>query len=242
MNTSIFTQKLLRQRGFLASLISLLALFVGLGASLTAEAQSYNSDNITISASPSGGIATSTKYDGSRDKAPYNPLFNGAILGNGSLFDQATGSLTITAASANLSTSSSKPFTESLLLYRVYLSGTTPPANLSKITFDLLSADNNSNDVTFGVSNVAIDLLHHPAVLGGGTYVVEIFYQSTYTKNIANVDEPYQIIDPGAVNIGYRATFKVLTPLVTPSGGTSMWISTGVIAGQPVASGWGRQW
>ena len=240
MQTQISTHRLFQSRNYCKILLSLFALLTGLGVSNTVKAQGYDSNNITINASISGGAVASKLYDGLQDIGPYNPLFNGADLGSGGEFNQATGSLIISAASASLTTSASKPFTASSVLYRVYPSGATPPTALSTLVLNRTSASNTGSPVTFAVSNAGIDLLHQPTVLGGGLYTVEIFYQSTYTKNVAGVNNSYTIIDPGTVNVGYRATFKVKTPIITPTGGSSIWVSTAPAAGQPAtASGVG---
>ena len=69
MQILTFTQKLLRQRRFLSSLIPLFALFVGLGASQTAYAQGPAIDDVEaiFSAKPTGSPSAATvNYAGPR--------------------------------------------------------------------------------------------------------------------------------------------------------------------------------
>jgi len=60
-------------------------------------------------------------------------------------------------------------------------------------------------------------------LLGGGNYTLEIQYVTTYSL----FGSPTVISDPSTTT-GYRATFDVIAPVVTPSGGTTTWISGGV--------------
>jgi len=69
-------------------------------------------------------------------------------------------------------------------------------------------------------------LLSQPAVLGGGNYTVEIKYLATFDDGSGTLQD---IVDPNnTTGVGYRATFQVLAPAVTPAGGTTTWISDGV--------------
>ena len=70
MQTLTFTQKLLRQRNFLSSLIPLLALFLGLGSANTANAQAPTQGasqatilNVVIKAGTTTANATTDTYD-----------------------------------------------------------------------------------------------------------------------------------------------------------------------------------
>ena len=154
MQTITFTQKLLRQRSFLSSLIPLLALFLGLDSVKTVSAQSYNFDDITISSNPTGGTSTVTTYDGTLDPNGNNPAFDAADLGNGGIFNLSTGSLTITAASTNLQTKVPRPITFSNLTYRVYLTNTVNALpSFSSLSLTQTSASNTGDPVTFAASD-----------------------------------------------------------------------------------------
>lgn len=224
MQILTFTQKLLRQRRFLSSLIPLFALFFGLGASQSVSAQRYLADNITISSQPnSASGTTSTTYNG---KGTTAPLFNGAILGGaGTKFTQtgsARGSLLITGANALINPGGTT-VAPSALLYRVYLTSATTIPAFSSQSLSLISPQSTTSNISYGFTG-AIDLLQQPAVLGGGTYIVEIQYQSTYDDGFGSTGV---FADPGVLP-GYKATFVVEAPTTTPAGGTTNWISDNV--------------
>ena len=227
MQTLTFTQKLLRQRNFFGSLIPLFALFLGLGASQTAVAQSYNFDNITISSAPSGGTPAVSTYDGTLDPNGINPPFEKVDLGDGAFFNLSTGSLRITAASTNLQTPASKPITFSNLKYRVYPTGTTSALpSFSTLGLTQTSASNTGNPVAFAAS-ADINVLNQPAVLGGGNYTLEVIFNSNFTAISRGLVVPNSLNDPAGA-VGYRATFRVTPPIITPAGGITTWISNGV--------------
>ena len=231
MQTLTFTQKLLRQRSFLTSLIPLLALFLGLGATQTVSAQRYTASNLTISAAPTGGPATSTTYY--IRPTTTTPQLNGAVLGGGTAFNQNApnqGSLTLNAAAVAIN-SAGTTITPSFLYYRVYsvATGATVP-NYTPVNLTLTSVDNtNSNPVTYALSNASIDLLNQPSVLGGGTYYVEVYFESTYNDNAGNTGT---FRDPSTAA---RATFTVAPPTSTPAGGSTRWIS---IINTPAGTDW----
>ncbi|WP_216679472.1 T9SS type A sorting domain-containing protein [Hymenobacter siberiensis] len=234
MQTLTFTQKLLRQRGFLSSLIPLFALFIGLGSTQLAMAQAaYDTDYVTINATPiAPAPSTTTTYAGNANGNP--PLFQGADLGGGAQFDQATGASTLmlTAAEANLllvGPRTSVP--SSRVLYRVYLLGTSVGAKPAYTSVDLAqtSPTNNNSPVSYGISSLTVDLLRQPSVLGGGTYIVEVKFESTVNRsNTATppVVTPSVITDDNGSGDGFQASFSVISPAVTPPGGTTTWIST----------------
>ena len=221
MQALIFTQKLLKQHWSLSSIIPLLALFVGLGTPQRVLGQAtYISDNVTIDASPRGGTTTSTTYVG---VGSGTPVFESANLGGGTRFNQSNGSLTLVAASATLDLGPFTTVTASTASYRVYASGASTLPNFSVLSLAPISGDNSpanssSRNVVFGASNSTINLLNQPAVIGPGTYIVEIKYRSEFNANgtSGSVDEP-------TTAPGHRATFTVLT-LVAPPGGTTEWI------------------
>jgi hypothetical protein len=235
MQKLTFTQKLLRQRNFLNSLLPLLAVLVGLGMPNKAIAQAfYNFDNVTISASTSAAAPSSITYDGIYDNAappPFNPFFEGADLGNGGVFNQAAGASTLllSAGQANVGTiNSTTNISTSSVYYRVYASGApiaTQP-NFSLVPLGRTGAGTTGTSLDYVNSAANIDLLHEPAVLGGGTYVVEIKFVTTYVIS-GRTPQQGTVTDAGTTNTtGYQATFRVSPPLITPPNGTSTWLST----------------
>ena len=259
MQRQTFTQKLLRQRGFLSYLLPLLALFVGLGASQTALAQaSYERTQITVLSQPTAVSPTQSRTYIGTSLSGGTP-FENQFLGNsaaqqtadpttGPEFDQGAnqGRLQFTAsATRTVPANGNTKIVASTLLYRVYLLGTSA-GNLpsySVQTLDLGSPTNNTGTVIYSKSGLSIDLLRQPAVLGGGTYVVEAKFETVIERFIpgqpADPDFPEDfpgtpdrtetstIIDPSnASGLGYLAKFRVLAPTVTPAGGTTTWVST----------------
>ena len=224
MQTSTFTQKLPRQRNFPSFLISLFALFVGLGATQTVQAQAaYDTDYVTISATPiAPAPGTTTTYAGNANGNP--PFFQGADLGNGAQFDQSNpaSTLVLTGALANLLVFPNTAIPSSRVLYRVFSLGATVLPSYSVVSLNRTSPTNNSNPVTYSVNGLTVDLLRQPAVLGGGTYVVEVKFESTVTTTSATST----ITDDNGGGNGFRATFSVIAPAVTPPNGTTTWIAT----------------
>jgi hypothetical protein len=209
------------------NIILLLTLLAGISASHSVMGQAaYISENITISSSLTGATPTLRTYTGG---GTSNPKFDKAVLGGGS-FDQATGSLKITAASSRIGVFDSTAVVASAVFYRVFLTNASATAlpPFSQLQLNLTSASNSTSTVTYGVTNTSIDLLNQPAVLGGGNYTVEIIYQSAYvvTSNDSTGTHTYSsnIVDPGNANgIGFRATFSVKPPPITPTGGVTTW-------------------
>ena len=242
MQTLNFTQKLLRQRSFLSFLIPLLALFLGLGDSQNAKAQSYNADDITISAAPiTGGTTATTTYAGLQT-AVGQTLFDGAVLGGaGSSFDQNTGTLTITATSANVSPALGRPINSSVLQYRVYATNaTTLPAYTTVNLTQNPASPNPNGSIDFANQAVGVNLLTQPGVLGGGNYTVDIQYISNYTTAFGT---PRAFSDPsGGTGFGYRATFTVTPPTVTPAGGSTTWIGGSTSDPNPGQPGGPNDW
>jgi hypothetical protein len=226
MQNLTFTQRLFRQRNFLSALLPLLTLLVGLGSSYKAVAQTFNSDNITITSSPTGATASPVTYDGLPDDNNSNPnYFQSKDLGNGASFSLTTGSLIVNAAAIDFNTLSTRPATSASLLYRVYQTGSAVQniPNYSVLALPLTSGANNAPSVVFNNTNAAINLLTQPQVLGGGNYTVDIQFVVAYTRGTSNLT----ISDPSNPSgFGYTATFSVIAPPITPPGGTSTWIST----------------
>ena len=223
------TQKLLRQRSLFSSLIPLLALFLGLGSVQTASAQltGYVSNNVTIvaqrtAASPS----TTTDYDGTAADPVVNPAFQGTDLGGGNGFSLSGGTLTLSAAFGDISTAATRPVLSAKVSYRVYLANST--AQLPGFSDVVLSRVAGSSDTNPKFTNTSanVNLLTQPAVLGGGTYKVEIQFSGTRQATSNPSGAPVSFSDPL-----YTATFIVTPPLNAPPGSTTTWV--GGAAGAP---------
>ncbi len=230
MHTPTFLQKIKLRHVFLKSWLLNLTLLISLIASHTSMAQGFNYDDITITASPLGASSSTTTYNGKY--SPSDPSatadFQSADLGNGTKFDQAVGSLRISFASTNLNTGSSNPFVSSSLLYRVYAFGDTNKPIYSVIALKSTSSPNSGPAVAFVNSTLNIDLLNQNTVLGGGTYVVEIKFQSVYsapTRNNPNGTLTISDDSGDSDGNGYRAIFNVIAPPITPPNGTTTWVS-----------------
>ena len=124
-------------------------------------------------------------------------------------FSLTTGTLTISGAFIDFSTTTARPATSAVLQYRVFPTGAavgTLP-NYSTLSLPRTSPTNNAPSVTFENAAAAINLLTQPQVLGGGNYAVDIQYVVTYTRSGSTL----QSADPGnGGTYGYRATFSVL--------------------------------
>ena len=220
MQTLIFTQKLLRQRSFLSFIIPLLALFLGLGATQAVSAQGYVFSNVNIIAqTTSTATSSTTLYYGKRNVLGQIP-FNGAALGGTSggvaiPFDPANGGvLTLNAASFRTSAANT-PSSTTIYQYRVYLAGTAVLPSYS-----IVNLADQGNGIDFANPAAGVNLLTQPGVLGGGNYIVEI--QARYTDNDPLNNFP-SYSDPSATS-GNMATFSLVSPAVTPVGGTTTWV------------------
>jgi hypothetical protein len=198
----------------------------------SAEAQEYQNNDITISASPDGGAGNSVTYYGHTTDVNATPKFDGAKLSGGAIFSQSSGSLLLTAANTRFDrTDNTRQILTSQLQYRVYATGTSLANQPGYSILNLQNTSGNtfspivvfSSSGTNGASgNTSIDLLNQPAVLGAGNYTVDVVYVSTYSGSSGAT----QINDPtNTSSIGYRATFSVSAPAITPSNGVTTWIS-----------------
>lgn len=221
MHTSTFLQK--ASFNWLSWRITLpfLLLLTALGGSHSVNAQRFTTSTITIDASPTGKVPSSTRYLGKTTSTTGK--FDGAVLGGaGNEFDLKTGNLKITASSATIN-STGVPITQSVFHYRVYLQGTSPLPDFTQVPLVLTSTDNITTPVTYEVSGTSIDLLAVPQLIGGGTFVVDAYFDATYDDGAGDSDI---FTDPGngATN-PYKATFRVTAPPATPAGAVTKWIS-----------------
>ena len=256
MQTLTFTQKLLRQRHFFSSLIPLLALFVGLSTSFTAQAQVvFYDDALNFDLKPTGSpSANPVGYYGQRFANPitgdidapydtYTPLGTTSttpatpspslgtydIENNGSQLTLTGGSVVATPVFLQ-GFGSTGTLLGARMKYRVYLDGT---AVSLKPTFSILPL----NEVVpspFGfrqqyVATTNVNLL--VGLLSGGIYVIESYFEVDFRSNLG-ITRTYQ--DPSTV---YTAAFTVTAPTVTPPGGTTTWVAT-VSTDWTVAANW----
>ncbi|GAC1592893.1 MAG: hypothetical protein NVS3B25_14040 [Hymenobacter sp.] len=230
MQAITFTQKLLRQRRFLNPLIPLLALFVGLGTPQTAQAQVTQYDNaITLTQQPTGATTQSVSYAGLKTDSPYTTypsLGNSAAttpvptpaLGTYDL--NKTSQLIITGGAIAVANSRGGATAASAqLLYRVYLSSSTSSQIPSFSQLDLpFTGYDTFGDRVYKTTTAKIDLLS--GLVNGGNYTIDVRFQVTLSDGTTNTD-------PSG---NYTLAFYVTPPLVTPTGGTTNWISTSTSA------------
>jgi hypothetical protein len=208
---------------FWQTLLSFLVLFIGVGASQSALGQTFTYDNLTITGQTSSNATPSTTiYVGRGALASGQVRYQGADLGKGFLFDQTTGSLNVVATSAV----TNSPYTVSnvQLLYRVYPTGSAPSPTYSAILMTQNSGTNPGTATNFSNASASanIDLLNQPRVLGGGNYTVDILFSGYYDD--PDTGDPTQFLNPqNSTGIGFTATFKVISPAQTPTGGTTTW-------------------
>ncbi|MBU6120025.1 T9SS type A sorting domain-containing protein [Hymenobacter siberiensis] len=168
MQPLTFTQKLLRQRRFLSSLIPLFALFVGLSASQTVLAQTAITAN-TVTLNVRG---TNSTYD-TQSTTPGPGVFQGA---NFSTFDLATPTDVFTLNGATLTINDpTGNFNSAVLRYRIYQTGNTPSG---LIDVALGSGTLSGGVRTFTVSGQNRNLL---ASLTGGAstnYTFDLFFRA----------------------------------------------------------------
>lgn len=225
MENTTFSRKTPPFRSFWSYFLPAMLFIAGIVTVNKAQAQRFNSDNITISATTTT-TTTTTTYNG---KGNTN-VFSGKDLGMGNQFDQSTGSLTITGITASANSGGTDPgVTRVRLYYRVYSTSVTATATSPQFNYTNLSttAATTGSAIPYSYSGQAIDLLHLPTVLGGGNYKAEIYYELLYDDTNGSGDAGQLVTDPGNnANGGYIATFSVVAPAVTPNGGTTTWVST----------------
>ena len=168
-----FTQKLLRQRSSLSSLIPLLALFLGLGASQSVSAQSAVSDNVTLNVK-----GTSTTYD--TQNSTGAGVLNGANLG---AFDLSNPSdvLSLTGGMFTINDPAGV-YNDGQLLYRVYQPGGSTPTGFTTLS---LGTGTLSNGVrTFTATGLGRDLL--ASLTGGVGYNFDVFFRANDNNTLGN--------------------------------------------------------
>jgi hypothetical protein len=214
MQTLTFTQKLLRQRRFLSSLIPLFAIFLGLGASLTVQAGVTGPTGSTVFIDQNSAPGTNTSYaavdfDGS-DLGTYNINTGNLLLNGGSFTTQETADGTYNYA-----------VTAAYIDYAVYLDGGTVPA-FTRLFLPLASPDA-SGVRSFSLTNAQINLIRQAAVTAGGAspgtlYDINIRFGADYRRTkISNGQVANASVVDNNNNFGYVATFNVTGTLPPPS-------------------------
>lgn len=225
MQTLTFTQKLLRQRRFLSSLIPLLALFLGLGEQVQAQTAAQTAITSSTAVLSRNGAAN-TVYNANPNTP--NPL-EGADLGS---YDINTGQLVLNGGTVNTSESGTSRINEVKLNYKIY----DPTFNTTLASgFTILPTIGGTNGGPRTFENLAagIDLVGLVRASGGTAatgYNLEVSYSSTYRVNGTGPNRP------GATDGPYYATFDI-TGIVTPptniSNTTVILDTTQVSAGSP---------
>jgi len=152
-----FTQKLLRQRNFFNFLIPLFAVFVGLGASQTVQAQ------VTIT-STSVIIQRNGGSNETFNASPSTPMpFNGTNLGS---YDINTGQLSLKGGTVTTNETGTVAATAAALNYQVF------DFNLNLLTSGsivLQGGGSTNGNRTFTTSGANIDLVNLARPIGVGT-------------------------------------------------------------------------
>ena len=167
MQILTYTQKLWRQRRFLSTLLPLFALFVGLGASQSALAQTaVTANNITLNVK-----GTSSTYD-TQSTATGAGIFNGTSFGSFSLTTPDVFTLNGTVLTINDPTGN---FNAGFLRFRIYQTGTAAPAP----TDVALGSGVLSGGVrTFTVTGQNRNLLASLTGGAGTNYTFDVFFKA----------------------------------------------------------------
>ena len=194
MQTLTFTQKLLRQRRFLSSLIPLLALFLGLGASQSAMAGIIIS-NSTVTISRNGGAnenIAAAQFDVKR-LGTYD-INTGRLLLNGGSFTATATSTTVLAAG--------------FIDYTVSDSLGTPASSGS---IQLTGTPTSGSPRNFTLSTAAVNMLNGITTANPG-YNISITFRATGRTGTSNTT----VRDDNGGS-GYNAFFNVTGVIPPPS-------------------------
>jgi hypothetical protein len=226
MHTPTLLQKVTFSWPSWRALVPVIVLLITLSFPNLALGQNFTYDNVTISSQTSSAATAATNiYVGRGTLGSGEKRYQASDLGAGTSFDQTTGNLVVVATSAV----ASSPYAVNnvQLLYRVYAAGTTALPAYSAVSMTQNSGANPGNSINFSnaSSTARIDLLNQSVVLGGGTYVVDILFSGYYED--PDTGDNTQFLNPqNSSGVGFTATFKVISPAVTPTGGTTTWQST----------------
>lgn len=173
MQTFNFTQKLLRQRGFVSSLLPLFALFMGLLSFTTASAQStINFRNVIVTSGTSTASATTSTYD-AISSTPGPGVFQGTNFGTLNL---SSGALLLQGGSIEIVEAVNENYPTAFVNYGIKQGATlasTGSANIPTLTSQVQLTQTNYDPATrtrtFSLSNAAINILSLATTGGAGT-------------------------------------------------------------------------
>jgi hypothetical protein len=176
MQTLTFTQKLLRQRRFLSTLIPLLALFVGLGASQTVLAQApFGTTRSVVVNAGTGSTTYNTDLNTATGTAAPAGEFDERNFGS---FDINTGKLDLNGGTFTIAETGGNIYTQGALEYRIF-TGTLNPATLvpAALTGSIALTDQGASGGvrTFSLTSSAISLI---AQVTAGTYRFDVQYSA----------------------------------------------------------------
>lgn len=225
MQTLTFTQKLKFSSNWLCLIVPLLALLLG-GQSAWAQILAQSDNSITLTQQPTGSPATGLNYAGRANSTPYttytrlgntqtSPVTSSPNLGNYDL--DGNSQLRLTRASLVVFGVGGTTIDDVLLQYRVYVSGSTQQPNYNSVSLVSIGSD------TYEAAGLTQNLL--AGLINGGTYTLEVRYLITATRN----GNTASTIEPSGTP-AYTAVFSVTPPTNTPPGGTTNWISNGVVS------------
>ncbi|MBF9238464.1 T9SS type A sorting domain-containing protein [Hymenobacter sp. BT683] len=222
MQTITFTQKLLRQRFFFNCLIPLLALFVGLGASQTAQAAigiTTNAQAVNINQGSGNARILATAFDGITlvDQKPGStttPAFDintGQLLLNG-------GEVTTTESTSGVN---QDRVTRANVEYRVFLTGEEPGAYqsiaLTQVSYVL--SQNGTGTRVWSLSTAARNVIKDAIVTAAGNYSLQIRFSASGTRTKTNngqVSTLGPVYDDNG-SAGYTADFDVVGAIPVPT-------------------------
>lgn len=171
-----FTQKLLRQRRFFSSLIPLLALFVGLGASQSALAQAA----VTANAVTLDIRGTSSTFD-TQNNTPGPGVFAGNNFGTFNLAN-ATDVFTLNGATLTINDQSGA-YNDGQLLYRIYQTGGIVPGFT---TISLGTGTRSGGVRTFTVIGLGNNLLVGLTGGAGTGYSFDVIFRANDNNSFGN--------------------------------------------------------
>lgn len=240
MHTPTFLLKTDASRFSWQNILSILFLFLCLGASQSVLAQAQYNNSITLSQKPTGSSAQTVSYAGRGIDDPYigyPKLGNTSAsvptprLGTYDLTSNNTSSLAITGGSiiAGTTRGSASPVSGTML-YRVYLVGTPISLIPSFSRLSLPSAGTNKfGDNIYQKTDASIDIL--TGLTSGGDYTIDVRFEVALSDNTT-------LTDPTS---SYTLLFSITPPATTPPGGTTTWQSTTTTGGSTnwnLASNW----
>jgi hypothetical protein len=216
MQTLNFTQKLLRQRGFLSSLLPLFALFFGLGLSNKAYAQipagvsTAAIRNVVLTAGTTATSATTDTYDAipaTGGTGIAGGIFAGTNFGT---LDVATARLLLQGGTVVITETAGETYNNVFIQYGI-AQGTATPA-LSN-TIQLVQTGFSGNTRTFSLTNASRDILALATTAGAGT-----LYRFDVTVNAYGTDVNGDDVLINGTAARRRASFTASgTPVVPPT-------------------------